>query len=135
MVDDRHLFVTDGRGRVVHVETTLDPTPGERNGYQQRVSGREFRLALDQGGHLVATRFGGPREGINLVPMSRELNGPGTNNWYAMEREWARLSARTRHPRSGSRSTSTTLMPLGDHKFVVRYAVDGEIPIRRVFRP
>lgn len=40
----------------------------------------------DDGGHLIASRFGGPGEAINLVPMSSTVNRTGA--WAKMEKEW-----------------------------------------------
>lgn len=42
----------------------------------------------DQGGHLIAARFGGPGEQINLVPMKKSINQAG-GDWYNMEATWA----------------------------------------------
>lgn len=99
VVDDQFMFVTDHAGRVNHVEGWLDYDPRsadelgkvKRNGYQQRVAGREWRLEVDEGGHLIATKFGGPGERINLVPMDRALNGAGKNNWWNLEHRWLGL--------------------------------------------
>jgi DNA/RNA non-specific endonuclease len=63
----------------------------DRNGYQQSLKANKVKDGLpgqDQGGHLLAARFGAPGEQINLVPMKKTLNqSPGT--WAAMEQEWA----------------------------------------------
>lgn len=83
VVDEaKQMYVTDRLGRVTTVEGEWTPTPREeatarRNGYQQGVAGRDWRLPDDVGGHLSAAAGGGPGEGINLVAMDAVLNGPG----------------------------------------------------------
>lgn len=83
VVDDaKQLYATDRLGRVTTVEGEWTPTPREdavvrRNGYQQGVAGRDWRLPGDVGGHLGAAAGGGPGEGINLVAMDKVLNGAG----------------------------------------------------------
>ena len=135
IVDDRHLFVTDDSTRVTHAETTLDTTPGDRNTYQQGKAGGAYRLELDQGGHLVATQFGGPGERINLVAMDRALNGAGKDNWYAMENSWRdRLQA---NPDTRIDVTIDIDYPGASTRpdqFRVQYSVDGGEPVRRRFR-
>jgi len=102
VVDDSFCFVTDDKARCVYAEGRLTDgdAEGDRNVYQQgRAGRREFdaeaarhvtaeqpsRLADDQGGHLFASRFDGPGEAINLLPMDAGLNGAGRENWWAME--------------------------------------------------
>ena len=79
-----YTYKTDAKGRVASVEGQLDLSKADRNGYQQRVAGRSDRLADDHGGHLIASMFGGPGEGINLVAMNKQFNG-SAGEWYKLE--------------------------------------------------
>lgn len=51
------------------MEVNLQLGKNDRNSYQQKVSGRDDRGAKDHGGHLIASMFKGPGEGVNIVPM------------------------------------------------------------------
>jgi DNA/RNA non-specific endonuclease len=81
-----YRYATDAQGRVTSVSGKLDLDTAQRNGYQQRVSGRDDRLPGDQGGHLIASIFNGPGDRLNLVPMDGNLN---TSAWKAMENNLA----------------------------------------------
>jgi filamentous hemagglutinin len=108
--------------------------PGNATATSRVSPGREYRLEIDQGGHLVATRFGGPGEGINLVPMSRELNGAGQNNWYAMESDWAKTLDTDPPPEIKVKIDLD--YPGGSKRpesFTVGYTVDGGKPKFRRF--
>jgi hypothetical protein len=85
--DNGYSYKTDSKGRVDTVEADLKFEPWDRNSYQQSVSGRECRDVGDCGGHLIASMFGGPGEGVNLVPMDAKLNGAG-GEWYKLETQW-----------------------------------------------
>lgn len=90
VVDGKFVYATDDAGRVYKSSATLDDLiAGERNGYQQRVSGRADRLPTDQGGHIYGTQFGGPGEAINLTAMRADLNSTGLREYYQMEQQWA----------------------------------------------
>jgi hypothetical protein len=80
-----YTYRTDAQGRVTGVEGDLDLSVADRNGYQQRVSGREDRLPDDQGGHLIASIFNGPGDRLNLVPMNGNFN---MGAWRDMERSF-----------------------------------------------
>lgn len=81
-----YAYKTDGAGRVTSVEGTLDLKTADRNGYQQRVSGRDDRLPDDQGGHLIASIFNGPGDRLNLVPMDGNFN---MGAWKTLETRFA----------------------------------------------
>lgn len=81
-----YKYATDAQGRVTQVSGKLDLQVAERNGYQQRVSGREDRLETDQGGHLIASIFNGPGDRLNLVPMNGNFN---MGRWKSMETSFA----------------------------------------------
>lgn len=138
-VDGRHQYVTDGDGRVSHVESQLEYQPKDiadlnRNEYQQRVAGREFRLETDQGGHLVGSSLGGPGEAINLVPMDRALNAGGPGSYGALEESWRGI-LRDR-PDADIRVTIDVDYPPGSSRpegFTVEYSVDGGPTITKEF--
>jgi DNA/RNA non-specific endonuclease len=71
---------------VTSVSGKLDLETAQRNGYQQKVSGREDRLPDDQGGHLIASIFNGPGDRLNLVPMDGNFN---MGAWKSMETRFA----------------------------------------------
>lgn len=59
-----------------------------RNTAAQRCVGGDDREDYDDGGHLIATRFGGSGELDNLVPMSQDINRR-SGEWYDLEESWA----------------------------------------------
>lgn len=89
----RHIFTaktsykTDNQGRVKSVEANLQLGKNDRNSYQQKVSGRNNRLDDDHGGHLIASMFKGPGEGVNIVPMDKTFNG-ASGAWGQLEKTW-----------------------------------------------
>ncbi len=105
----RFLFITDDQARTVFAAGVLEPQDGGRyrNVQAQAEAGirapeltqdgvlwlmpadpadRGDRRPDDHGGHIFAFSLNGPGERINLVAMSMDQNGPGQENWYAMER-------------------------------------------------
>lgn len=90
-MDGRHKYTTDADGRTTNVTSTIteyDLDTGVRNGYQQ---GKVGSCGLDdEGGHLIATKLGGPGEKINLVPQNMNLN---RGNWKRMENRWEKAAA------------------------------------------
>ena len=85
--DNGFQYATDAQKRVKEVTADLKIDPWDRNTYQQRTSGGACRKDGDCGGHLIASMFGGPGEGINLVPMDAKLNGT-SGKWYQLEQQW-----------------------------------------------
>jgi hypothetical protein len=81
-----YTYKTDDAGRVTTVEGSLNLNTADRNGYQQRVSGRDDRLPDDQGGHLIASIFNGPGDRVNLVPMDGNFN---MGAWKTLENTFA----------------------------------------------
>jgi hypothetical protein len=84
-VDDRYDYHTDEYGRVSKVEGTLDHKTMDRNTYQQCKAGRCGESG-DEGGHLIASIFAGPGEGLNILPMNANLN---KGEWKKLENSWA----------------------------------------------
>ena len=83
-------YETDRFGRIVHCEGTLRLEEGKVNPVHQRNAGGESRLDTDDGGHLIARRFGGSERIDNLVPMDYHLN---RGEYKHMENEWAEALA------------------------------------------
>ncbi|MBD3636470.1 MAG: DNA/RNA non-specific endonuclease [Crocinitomicaceae bacterium] len=85
---DGILYHTDEYGRVYKTATDLDDNVRIRLGNQQikAVDIKEGANGVDQGGHIVASRFFGPGEQINLYPQSANLN---QGAWKQMENTWA----------------------------------------------
>ena len=123
-------YATDGSGRVTSVEGRLDLQTADRNGYQQRVSGREDRLPNDQGGHLIASIFNGPGDRLNMVPMNGNFN---MGAWRSMESRFADALAagRSVDVRVEAIYPADSARPSG---FVVTSVTDGGRPVRDVFQ-
>ena len=83
---NEYRYRTDSQGRIVSCEGTLRLEEGKRNLDHQRKVGGEDRRETDQGGHVIASRFGGSGKIDNLVPMDAELN---QGRYKAMENEMA----------------------------------------------
>jgi hypothetical protein len=90
-VDNNFEFKTNGAGLVEQVdvaELKID-IQRDRNFYQQKKAKNSGgNPGSDDGGHLIGSRFNGPGEKINIVPMDRGINRSG-GAWYKMESEWA----------------------------------------------
>lgn len=69
-----YKYKTDELGRIQHCEGLLRLENGKRNPDHQTSAGGEDREAYDQGGHLIATRFGGSERMDNIVAMDGHLN-------------------------------------------------------------
>ncbi|WP_329000370.1 DNA/RNA non-specific endonuclease [Kribbella sp. NBC_00709] len=141
IVDNRFLYATDDRGRVTHAEGWLGWLPKEQNDERrnpdaQLEAGEADREPTDDGGHLIATKFAGPGESINLTAQSQQQNRSvkGSQNWRRMEESWQALRAAgiqvhaaidVKHPnRTSRRPSSRTVI---DHHEGVRSP-------RRIFR-
>lgn len=83
---NEYYYETDRYGRIVHCEGTLRLEEGKRNTDHQRRAGGEDRLDSDEGGHLIARRFGGSEKIDNLVPMDSRLN---RIEYKEIEDDWA----------------------------------------------
>ena len=87
---NKYQYETDRHGRISHCEGRLRLEPGKTNPVHQQKAGGESRLDVDDGGHLIARRFGGSEKVDNIVPMNYHLN---RGEYKAMESEWAKLVA------------------------------------------
>lgn len=84
-------YVTDSKcPRVTRVSGVLKDVMADRNKQVQKNVGKLVRESGDQGGHLIASRFGGSGQGINLVPMATVINQKG-GKWFNMEESFAKL--------------------------------------------
>jgi len=85
---DGYEYKTDEQGRVSEVSGTLLLIKRGRNKLTQKEAKEEKDgFNTDHGGHLIAQRFNGPAEKINLVPMDGKLNSEG--GWKKLEDKWA----------------------------------------------
>lgn len=122
-----YTYQTDDQGRIVSVTGTLKKETAKRNPYAQRIVGRGDRIKkYDDGGHLIASQFGGSGDLDNLVPMAKNINRSG-GKWYNMEQEWAKelekdpptkvdVNIRVVYEGTSQRPT----------RFEVEYSYDGE---------
>lgn len=83
-----YKYVTDEHKRVVSVSGQLVASTQDRNISQQNKVRKLVNPAGDQAGHLIACRFGGAGEAINMIPMRQKLN---QGAWKALENQWAHL--------------------------------------------
>lgn len=99
--EGNYRYETDSRGRIVKCSGSLElHDETQRNNYAQLKAGGENRRtkenrdgAYDEGGHLIARRFGGSAEIDNIVAMDSGLNH---NEYSRMEKDWAsRLEDKT----------------------------------------
>ena len=75
-------------GQITYAGGDLRKETGERNSYAQRTAGGEHRHENDDGGHLIAARFGGSGEKDNLIAEERTVNRgsfKSLENWWAEE--------------------------------------------------
>jgi hypothetical protein len=79
-------FDTHGRLREVEGTLTLSEAP-RRSRAAQRRAGRPDRRASDDGGHIIAGRFNGPREAFNHFAQDRNFN---RGAYRTLEDQWAR---------------------------------------------
>ncbi|MBC2321862.1 DNA/RNA non-specific endonuclease [Listeria booriae] len=132
VTEDGYKYTTDELGRVVDVDAeNLVLKTAERNEGMQRAAGREYRLADDDGGHLIGSQFNGPGDIDNLVAQNKQINRSG-GTWYSMEKEWA--GALKEVP---PRKVSVKIEPqyggssLRPDRFKVTYQIEGELPVTR----
>lgn len=83
---NHYSYETDRYGRIKRCEGTLRLEEGKRNTAHQTRAGGEYRLENDEGGHLIAKRFGGSEKIDNIVPMDHEVN---RHEYKDVEDGWA----------------------------------------------
>lgn len=119
-------FVTDEAGRTVVVSGQLMHTPAPRSPFERTIG--HFGLPGDQGGHLIAARFGGPSTPFNLAPQSAPFN---QSTFKSVENYWASLLAEHRTVDVSIRATFDKADSIRPEGFLVEYSVDGvEQPAR-----
>ncbi|MEN7460489.1 DNA/RNA non-specific endonuclease [Pantoea dispersa] len=127
-VDANKTYVTDNNGRVASVEADLSLLTKERNTYQQCKAGK-CGVAGDEGGHLIASIFGGMGEKLNIVPMSGNLN---KGAWKQMENTWASALKE-------GKQVNVKIDPVYSgtggrpESFNVIYSINGGRPIEKTF--
>lgn len=90
IVDDRYIFKTDSRGRVIYAEADLILQKKGRDANLQAIGRDEsgirsgINAPYDDGGHIFSQEVGGPTELINIVPQLRTRNRGG--DWRKIER-------------------------------------------------
>jgi hypothetical protein len=127
------MFQTDHLSRVVYAEGHLDGindlVDRVRHSGQQVHAGGVDRLPGDHGGHIFATLFGGPGEGVNLTAQFGKLN---LGAYKALENDWAKaitdghtvdVRVTIDHPEGSVRPS----------QYVVGYRVDDGRWLRKVF--
>jgi len=120
-----YKYQTDEKGRIIICEGTLKLEEGERNAYDQKIVGREDKKKTDDGGHLVATIFGGSGDIDNLVPMDSNLN---KGEWKKLENIWKK--ALESNP---PKKVQVKITPIyeGDSQRPVKFKVNYKIGNRR----
>lgn len=124
-VDGNKTYHTDDLSRPSDIKATLELSKNDRNTYQQCKGGKCGNPG-DEGGHIIASIFGGPGERLNIVPMDGNLN---KGVWKQMENSWAKdLKA--------GKKVDVKIQPIyaDDSKrpssFNVTYSVDNGRPTR-----
>ncbi|WP_157773374.1 DNA/RNA non-specific endonuclease [Brachybacterium vulturis] len=130
VVDDRHVFVTDGKSRTVEVHVPdMEQAAARRSGHIQGEVGRAAGPGHD-GGHLIQNALGGGRERINIVGMLEELNRPGSKEYGTAANPYYRMEAELRTAVKGGKDVSLDLyVQYGDGKTPVsieaEYSIEG----------
>jgi DNA/RNA non-specific endonuclease len=120
---DGFNYKTDDLGRVFYTDADLDNAVRVRLGNQQirAVDVKEGVRGADQGGHIIASRFFGPGEQINLYPMSANLN---LGAWKQMENLWADALVAGSDVKINIKSVFSGTIKRPD-AFEVEYLIDG----------
>ena len=126
---DGIIYQSDELGRVLTTTADLDDIARVRLGNQQirAVDVKDGVRGVDQGGHIVGSRFFGPGEQINLYPQSANLNqGP----WKTMENSWADAMVAGKDVKIEVKAIfeGTSKRP---SKFEVEYWIDGKYKLEK----
>jgi len=107
----------------------LSLSKNDRNTYQQCKAGKCGNSG-DEGGHLLASIFGGPGEKINIVPMDGNLN---KGAWKKMENTWANAL-------KDGKKVDVNIQPIYSgsstrpDRFIVKYSIDNGRPVNIDFK-
>lgn len=117
-------YKTDDKGRITTVEGNLRLEKAERSEYSQKLAGGESRKSNDDGGHLIASQFGGSGKLDNLVPMNSNINRAG-GKWYSMESTWEKAlsEGKSVNVKIKAEYKGESLRP---DSFIVKYKIEGE---------
>lgn len=80
-------YLLDKLGRTIRAAGKLKLNKAARDVDARRAAGGADRLATDQGGHLIGSRFDGTSDALNTVAQNQNLN---QGAWKAMENSWDR---------------------------------------------
>lgn len=120
-IQNGYEYLTDPLGRVVSVSGSLKLEKAASNSYQQRLVRDAIVNYFDHAGHLIASRFGGFAEKINLVPMEATLNNGA---FKKLENEWMKALEQ-------GKSVSVKVEPvylspeLRPDRIRIEYSIDG----------
>ncbi|MCI6185703.1 MAG: DNA/RNA non-specific endonuclease [Spirochaetia bacterium] len=114
-------YKTDSLGRISNYSGKLKLQNGVRNKAAQVAAGGNDRLANDDGGHLIATIFGGSGTSENLVAMNSSIN---RGEYKKLENLWASALAAGK-----TVSVDGQCLYNGNSerptKFIITYIIDG----------
>jgi DNA/RNA non-specific endonuclease len=121
---DGIIYQTDDLGRVIKINADLDDIARVRLGNQQirAVDVKDGVRGVDQGGHIVGSRFFGPGEQINLYPQSANLN---QGAWKTMENGWADAMVNGSDVKIEVEAIFSGASKRPD-SFKVKYTIDGQ---------
>jgi DNA/RNA non-specific endonuclease len=121
---DGIIYKTDDLGRVLTTNADLDDIARVRLGNQQikAVDVKDGVRGVDQGGHIVGSRFFGPGEQINLYPQSANLN---QGAWKTMENSWANAMVNGSDVKIEVEAVFSGISKRPD-SFKVKYTIDGQ---------
>jgi hypothetical protein len=127
---DGYTFKTDGLGRTSKVEADLRLGEGAARSSAEKklqgLAGGKWRLATDDGGHMVGHQFEGPTSPLNLLAQNSNLN---RGQWLQMEKGWAKALKE-------GKEVSVEIKPeykgdsLRPERFRVKATIDGETSTR-----
>ncbi len=121
---DGIIYKTEELGRVLTTTADLDDIARVRLGNQQirAVDVKDGVRGVDQGGHIVGSRFFGPGEQINLYPQSAKLN---QGAWKTMENSWADAMVAGKDVKIEVEAVFSGASKRPD-SFKVKYTIDGQ---------
>ncbi|MHC1748106.1 MAG: DNA/RNA non-specific endonuclease [Cellulosilyticaceae bacterium] len=122
--NEGYKYKTNNVGAIDEVEGTLKLGDGKRSLYAQRTAGGKYRLADDDGGHLIGSQFLGSGKLDNLVPMNSQINR-ASGKWYNMETEWANALKQGKYVQVKIQNIyePNNLRPVS---FKIKYTIEGE---------